>query len=183
MDYKTCCFIGHRKIEMNNELFQNLRDSIENLIINCNVINFLFGSRSEFNELCHIIVSDLKKNYSNIKRIMYTCTNESCILKDKKFKFEKIFFEISKQNINLLEFEEEFEYKNKYTAGKASYIERNKEMIDNSDYCIFYFKEGYIPKHKANRTCNVLKNKLNSGTKIAYEYAIKKQKEIINFYK
>lgn len=62
MEYKNCCFVGHRKIEVTNELKQNLRSIIESMITEYNVNNFLFGTRSEFNDLCLEIVTDLKKN-------------------------------------------------------------------------------------------------------------------------
>lgn len=62
-----------------------------------------------------------------------------------------------------------------YNAGKASYIECNQEMIDDSDYCIFFYREGYKPEsdpyHKSNG---------KSGTKLAYAYAVRKKKMIIN---
>ena len=52
------------------------------------------------------------------------------------------------------------------------FIRRNKFMIDKSDFCIFYFDDNYIPKTKTR-----------SGTGIAYEYAIKKGKEIVNVFR
>ena len=54
-------------------------------------------------------------------------------------------------------------------AGKASYVKRNCEMIDNSRFCIVYYKEDYTPKSR------------KSGTKIAFTYAEKKKKNIIRF--
>ena len=69
-------------------------------------------------------------------------------------------------------FEEEFEHKTKYEAGKASYIKRNQAMIDDSDFCVFYYNEDYTPSTKTN-----------SGTKIAYKYAIKMKKKVINLFK
>ncbi|MBQ2815828.1 MAG: hypothetical protein IJE65_04095 [Clostridia bacterium] len=54
-------------------------------------------------------------------------------------------------------------------AGKASYVKRNCEMIDNSCFCIVYYKEEYTPKGR------------KSGTKITLAYAEKKKKSIIKF--
>jgi len=54
-------------------------------------------------------------------------------------------------------------------AGKESYVKRNCEMIDNSRFCIVYYKEDYTPKGR------------KSGTKIAFTYAEKKKKNIIRF--
>lgn len=71
----------------------------------------------------------------------------------------------------MLGFEEEFENKTKYKARKASYIERNYAMINDSDFCVFYYNEKYVPLTKTN-----------SGTKIAYDYAISKHKKVINLF-
>ena len=76
MEGKVCCFIGHRKIEKSIELKQRVKDVINDLIENKGVITFLFGSRSEFDDLCHSIVTDLQKNNPQIKRIIYTCQSE-----------------------------------------------------------------------------------------------------------
>ncbi len=62
-------------------------------------------------------------------------------------------------------------HKTKYDAGRASYVERNQAMINDSDFCIFYYNKNYIPKTKTK-----------SGTKIAYEYALRKKKNIINLF-
>ncbi|MEF9840764.1 MAG: biotin operon repressor, partial [Lachnospiraceae bacterium] len=44
-------------------------EEIESLIVNHNVDTFLFGSRSEFDSLCHSLVTELKEKYPHIKRI------------------------------------------------------------------------------------------------------------------
>ena len=56
-------------------------------------------------------------------------------------------------------------------AGRAVYIERNFEMINKSKFCVICYDE-------AN-----LNGKQKSGTKIAYEYAVKHSKKIINLLK
>ena len=171
MNIKTCSFFGHRNININEELKEKLKKLIENLIVNYNVKSFLFGSKSKFNELCHIIVTELKDTYPIIKRVNYTCVSENCILEQDKTKYEKIYSRFISTPIKIFAFEEEKEYKNKYFAGKASYIERNQAMVNDSDFCVFYYDEKYIPPTKTN-----------SGTKIAYIYAKQKKKNIINLY-
>ena len=49
---KTCCFFGHRKIEITEELQNRLLAIIENLIISENVTTFLFGSRNMRTPYC-----------------------------------------------------------------------------------------------------------------------------------
>lgn len=72
------------------------------------------------------------------------------------------------------------EFENKNTAGKASYVERNYAMIDDSDYCVFYYDESYLPPlHKYAKRC-VFNYQPNSETKLAYLYAKRKKKEIMN---
>ena len=62
MESKVCCFIGHRKIDKSVELTQIVSDIINDLMENKGVATFLFGSRSEFDDLCHSIVTELQKN-------------------------------------------------------------------------------------------------------------------------
>ena len=177
-----CCFIGHRKIIETQELKQRLQKTIEILIKENNVKTFIFGSRSEFDFLCHQIVSNLMSIYPTIERVVYTCKSEFAVLKQDKTKLEQIFSNAFKQDIILCEYEKEIEYKTKYTSGKASYIERNKAMIDESDYCIFYYDENYKPQKRKHSKNDVFEYQPNSGTSLAYNYAKQKKKRIINLF-
>ena len=170
--HKTCCFFGHRNIQPTFSLKQNLKECIEEIIVKFNVQTFLFGSKSKFNDLCHLVVSELKEKYPNIKRICYTCKSEGCTLEIERKNREEVYSRFLNQKVNLLGFEEEFEHPTKYRAGKASYIERNLAMINDSDYCVFYYNKNYTPPAKTN-----------SGTKLAYEYAIRKKQNVINLFK
>ena len=153
---ETCCFFGHRKINETTELINNLNSIIEDLIVNKNVENFLFGSKSDFNGSCYDVVTTLKEKYPYIKRIYVRA--EFPYINDDYRDF-------------LLELYEETYFPEKMIdAGRAVYIERNCEMIDNSRFCVVYYDENYIPSRKNKK----------SGTKIAYDYAVKKGKEIIN---
>lgn len=71
MKSKTVCFIGHRKISLDETGEGRLKDIIEGLIVNENVRVFLFGSRSEFDDMCHEIVTDLREKYPFIERYSY----------------------------------------------------------------------------------------------------------------
>lgn len=154
----SCCFFGHRKIVITECLVESLQNEIEKLIKEKKIKTFLFGSRSEFDDLCHKVVSELKEKYSDIVRIYV------------RAEYPYINEEYRK---NIMKRYEETYYPEKIkSAGKASYIERNYEMIDKSEYCIFYYDEKYVP----------IKGK-KSGTKIAYEYAKKKGKKIKNLKK
>ena len=179
--HKKCLFIGHKKINITNTLINRLTILIEELIVIHNVTIFLFGSKSEFNDLCHSIVTNLKDKYPYIVRINYTCKSEVCVLEKDRQRLEEIYSKALNKEIKLLGFEEEYEYRNKYKSGKADYIERNYSMIDDSDYCVFYYDENYTRESKYSKN-NMIIRTPQSGTKLAYNYAIRKNKKIINAY-
>ncbi|MEE1186965.1 MAG: hypothetical protein UHN02_06270 [Acutalibacteraceae bacterium] len=154
MENNTCCFIGHRTINETEELKLNLIKIIENLITEKSVDTFLFGSKSRFDDLCHRTVTELKKEYTHIKRIYVRA--EYPYVDGSYIKY-------------LLEFYEDTYYPEKLIgSGRAAYVERNRELIDNSRFCIFYYDEEHAPTNR------------KSGTKIAFDYAAKKGKQIIN---
>lgn len=181
MKNKTCCFIGHREIKITEELKKEICGYIENLIVKENVKVFLFGSKSEFDYLCLKIVTELKEKYKDIKRVEYTCKSENVILESEREKWERIYSDLEKREVYLLGVEEEYEHERKYTAGKAAYVERNEAMIDDSDYCIFYYNENYVPLQSKDK--GIISSRPKSGTAIAYKYAKRKKKIIKNFYK
>lgn len=177
---KTCSFFGHREIGETEELKIHLRNVIINLIENEGVAIFLFGSRSEFNYLCHFIVTELKNTYPHIQRHAYTCRSETCTLEKERAYWEEIYSHFEKRPISLLGVEEEIEHKTKWTSGKAQYVERNQAMIDDSDYCIFYYSEEYKPPLRKYYRGALSAYQPKSGTRLAYEYAKQKKKSIIN---
>ncbi|MBQ8719856.1 MAG: hypothetical protein IJY65_02360 [Clostridia bacterium] len=68
----------------------------------------------------------------------------------------------------LLESYEDTYYPQKIlNSHKASYVERNYEMIDRSDYCIVYYDE---------------MRKGSSGTRLAYRYAMRKGLKVKNLF-
>ena len=154
MQENTCCFIGHRNINETQELKNELRKAILDLIAKNNVDTFLFGSKSRFNELCYEIVSEIKGTYPHIKRI-YVRAEYPDIDDDYK-------------NYLLERYESSYYPERIKNSGKAVYIERNFEMINKSQYCVIYYNE-----LKANNG--------KSGTELAYHYAINRKRNIILF--
>ena len=150
-----CSFFGHRKIEITEELKQKVKEVIEDLIVNHNVLIFLFGSRSDFDYLCHLVVTELKEKYPNIKRIAYTCRSETCTLESERAHWEEVYSHFRKEKVTLLGVEEEVEHKSKYTSGRASYVKRNQAMINDSDYCVFYYDENYKPQKRKYKKSDV----------------------------
>ena len=174
------CFIGHRTISVTDELKETIKNAIADLIIKENATFFLFGSRSQFDDLCHDIVSEFQKQYPNIVRISYTCKSEAAIMKEDKIREEKIWSELLHKKVKIKDYDAEYEHPTKYSAGRGSYVERNQALIDDSDICVFYYDANYLPPRKKTSPKDIGDYQPKSGTKIAYEYAIKKKKRIIN---
>ena len=65
-------------------------------------------------------------------------------------------------------------------AGKASYVERNCEMIYKSNFVTVYYDENYAPPRRKNSRRDLTDYQPKSGTKLAYDYAVKKDRQIIN---
>ena len=114
----TCCFFGHRKITETDELKSNLYSEIEKLITNEKVHTFLFGSKSHFDDLCHTIVTELKEKYPHIKRVYVRA--------------EFPYIDDSYREYLLESYEDTYYPSKMIDAGKAAYVERYYEMIDNS---------------------------------------------------
>jgi len=160
----TCCFLGHRKIKKSANLESALKKVIEDLIIEAHVDTFLFGSKSQFNDLCYTIVCALKEKYPHIK-LVYVRAEYPYINDDYK-------------EYLLLKYDETYFPDSLFGVGSAVYVKRNYEMINKCGVCIMYYNENYTPARQANKRSTSIK----SGTKIAYEYARKKGRKIINVF-
>ena len=154
MSKNACCFIGHREIKETEELKLKLIEIIEKLIVEKEVDTFIFGSKSRFNNLCQEIVSKIRKKYPHIKRVYVRA--------------EYPYISEHYKNFLLENYEDTYYPENIINSGRAVYIKRNYEIIDKSNYCVVYFDELNLPVTR------------KSGTKIALDYAIKKQKNIIS---
>ena len=150
----VACFIGHRTITVTNELCERIRTTVLDLIDNQGVDTFLFGSRSQFDELCLKIVTEIKEIRPHIRRI-YVRVEYSYISAD----YEKYL---------LTFYDETYMPESIIHAGKAVYIERNRYMIDSADICVFFLDT------------STTSNKKQSGTSIAYHYAHSLTKTIYN---
>ena len=162
---KTCCFFGHRKIAKTEDLKEKLYEIVEDLILHKSVDTFLFGSKSDFDKLCLAVVTDLKDKYPHIQRV-----------------YVRAEFQYINNNYKayLLQSYDDTYYPEKISgAGRAAYVERNQIMIDRSDICVVYYDENYLPPQRKNSRRDILPYQPKSGTSIAYEYAQKKKKVII----
>ncbi len=180
---KSCSFFGHRNVILSDVQKSKLQSIIEHLIVDENICIFLFGSNSSFNNICYEIVTKLKEKYPYLKRIAYTCKSEGCILESDRDRWDKICTKYIKNENDLFFVEEEYEFKNKYISGKAGYIERNKEMVDNSEFTIIYYNKNYLPKLRKRSKGDICYYQPQSGTKVIYDYLVSKEKRFLNVAK
>lgn len=165
---RTCCFFGHRKINKTVELTTKLTAIIKNLIENNGVDTFLFGSKSEFDKLCLEAVTEQKEFYPYIKRIYVRAEYQYISDSYKKYLLEN--------------YDDTYYPKQIENSGKASYIKRNREMINESMFCVVYYDKNYVPPRRKKSVSDLSDYQPGSGTAIAYEYAEKKEKIIINVF-
>ena len=168
MKEHTCCFFGHRKIEITDELTDRLKEIVENLIKEKRIDTFLFGSKSQFDKLCLTVVTKLKKKYPHVRRIYVRA--------------EFPYIDESYTAYLLKSYDHTYYPERIINAGKAVYVERNYEIIDNSSCCVIYYDESYIPHKRKSSRQDISGYQPNSGTKLAYNYAVKRGLKIINIH-
>ncbi len=165
MDIKSCCFIGHRKIENQGRVKEKLTEVVEGLIKD-GVTVFYFGSRSDFDKLAWKAVTEFKKKHQDIKRIYVRSAYAHISESYTKYLLES--------------YEDTYMPEGVEKAGKAAYVERNRTMIRASDICVFYYIKGYAPPRRKNPKRALSDYQPKSGTKTAFEFAKRKRKKIIN---
>ncbi len=176
------CFIGHRKIENEEEIRQRLLNVVTDLIMQ-GADTFLFGSRSEFDSLCWETVTELKTQYPNIRRISYNTPHEcSFTSQEEREKFEQICFHLTGKEEHFSDYESAVKSQKSINATRDTYVMRNQEMIDNSDVCVFYYNKDYLPPRRKQSKRYVADYQPKSGTAVAFAYAKQKKKIIINLY-
>ncbi len=151
----VCCIFGHRSINETEELKTNVSAAMERLITEEGVDTFLFGSKSRFDRLCLELVTRLKEKHPHVKRI-----------------YVRAEFPVINESYTaylLRSYDQTYYPQRILGAGRAAYVERNREMIDRSRFCIVYYDPANLPTTR------------KSGTRIALTYAVRKQRTLLLF--
>ena len=186
---KVCSFFGNGKINGNEELKQRVRATVVSLIEDHDVRVFLFKSEDAFDMFFFSIVTELKEtSYPDIRRKVYTSYSDTLFCQEESDRWEERFFHFEKRKTTLLEGGEEVEYITKPATGLAQYVERSQAMIDNSDFCVFYYDPNKSPSGRKVSKSFVGKNDPKSKILLALEYAYQKKEQgkkivVINLYK
>lgn len=147
--------IGHAKFEENEKLRQVLIETIKNVILVDNVTEFWVEIKSDFVKFASEVVREIKKEYPFVKLVY---------VRGEYLYTNSVYEKFLNEQFDEMIFPDCF-----IGAGRTIYVKRNQYIIDKSDVVIFYFNEKISLSEK-------------SGTLIAYEYATKRHKRIINVY-
>lgn len=151
----NCCVIGHRVVEDLDK--KKLRETVL-MLIKSGVDCFLFGTKSQFNDICYHVIKEFKEEF-NLKLCCYLCRNEFAFTKESE-KERVVCASLNHVDINNMPlFDEIIRPNQTLNSTRNSYIVRNKAMIGNSDFCLFYYDETTNYSHTS------------SGTACAYNYA------------
>lgn len=148
---KTCSCFGHTEVDITDKLRADVKKAVDDAVAEGFRI-FLFGGRSDFDDLVYDIVSDVKAQHTDIdiKRVF-------CFPLDRDLYRPPRWFQ-KKQYESLECPPKSFDY------WYPSLYYRNCAMIDKSDLVLFYAEQ-----------------RENSGAYKALEYAQKIHKRLINF--
>lgn len=129
---ESCCFTGHRILpqEVNEsvQLYQNLRNIIQQLVEEDGIINFYAGGALGFDTMAATAVLQMKEKYPQIKLILavpFPEQAEGWSISDQ-MRYEEI-----KGKADLIKI-----ISNEFTDDCMK--KRNYYMVDNSCVCIYY---------------------------------------------
>lgn len=168
---KACSFFGHREIEVTEALIREVDKQIEYLIEEKGVKTFLFGSQSQFDELCLERVTKLREKYPDIKRVAYPLKSEYENLQEVKNGAERELRDVTKEVV-CFAYEEKVKLNQYAKAEFDAFAERNEAMIFDSEYCIFYYNPDYLPPKQKRFKWSMKKYQPRSGTDLAYMFAV-----------
>ncbi len=151
----TCCFTGHRQIpvEQMRQLHREL-DRVLDILIRSGVDSFRVGGAIGFDTLAALTVLDKKEKHPNISlELCVPCRGQ-----------ESKWSEENKRNYKYI-----YDRADKVTVLNEHYTpycmhERNRYMVDGSDYCVAYCTEK------------------KGGSAYTVAYAEKKNVKVINLW-
>ena len=123
---KTCCFSGHRILPDYKKLLPKLQEETERHI-QLGVTHFLNGGAIGFDILAAEVVLSLKQKYNISLEMVLPCLDQDKTW-NKKNKIRYNYILTNADKVTYLA--------NQYYDGCM--IERNRYMVDHSDYCIAY---------------------------------------------
>ena len=182
MKENTCCIIGYCEIDITNKLILRLKAEIYSLASK-GVNRFIFGSRSDLDPVCHDIITEIQKNNPDIKRIAYDCELEQSVYEKDRIAAEREYFYEHHEKVRLLGYDEIVKTPTIIAPFKTVFGMRNNKMIDDAEYCIFYYNKSAIKRPvRIEEYSNQSLLLSLVETEHAYYYAVRNNKKIINVF-
>lgn len=154
---KSCCFTGHRTVDININLLNTLTTHIENYVQN-GITDFYSGGAIGWDTICSKVVLQLREKYPYIKlHLILPCNPKQQTIywnEPQKLEFDRI-----------LQLADTIEYTSWNYTRQCMKI-RNARLVQLADICLCY--------------CD---NRYATGTAQTVRMAIKKSIPIINLYK
>ncbi len=179
-DHLSCSFFGHPKINVTAELKEKLTKTVVNLIENENVRQFLFGASTDFDALCHDVVTELQGKYPDIVRIAYDTPYESSATEEDRKFLEFALSKFYKQAVRVRVYEQVVPSIDIYPPKRICDEERNRAMVDDSDFCVFFYDKNYTHDEKLYRKRFSAATKSDVGK--TFRYAVRNGKEVLNLF-
>ncbi len=154
---KKCCFTGHRKLKITQELKDSLNNTIESLI-NQDVTDFYAGGALGWDTLCEQTVIELRRKYPHIRlHLILPCSE-----KEQTAKWNNM----QKTNFHqILTQADSIEYTSK-DYFKGCMKKRNTRLVELCDCCICY----YNTKKSTSGTAQTVRMAQKKGIYIIYLY-------------
>lgn len=156
--------IGHREM-VTTERLKSLLNGLILDLIGEGADTFCFANKGWFNDLCYDMVTELKSEY-DLKRVYV------------RAEYASISNQYANYILNL--FEETYFDDRVRLAGVGAYVKRNEIMIDTCDVLLTYYDKDYVPSYRRATKKGYIPPKRRSGTAKAVDYALRKQKKVIN---
>ena len=150
MKEKTCCFTGHRKIDLPLEIVQQRLENIITKLVNDGVIYYGAGGALGFDTVAALTIIKLRETNPSIKLILVLpCKEQTKGWNDS---------DIGIYNYILSQADKVVYTSEKYYAGCMH--KRNRHLVDNSSYCICYLEKD------SGGTAYTVNYAINAGLKV-----------------
>ena len=139
--YTQCCFFGWGRVVPSETLMDKLRELLEKLITKHNIKYFNFGSRSDFDDIAHAVVTRLKARYRQIERVGYPLNREMPVIASLKEETERALRILDERFLAVKDFDHLINFRPPLPNNGTANELRNRRMIDNSQICIFFCQD------------------------------------------
>jgi len=127
---KICCFAGHSKLYNLDEIYHNLVNLIERLILEENISEFWVGNYGDFDKLSAKAVRNLKRKYTDIQLNLIIPYLTSDINENREIYYQKY------DKVLMADLPER-------TPKRFQILKCNEYMVDKSDFLICYVKNNF----------------------------------------